>query len=44
VPRAAGGNLPFWDVKGCAPLLNNGDPAAFSGSYTIAPPQIITSP
>jgi hypothetical protein len=41
---ATGGNLHFWHVKGCAPLLNNGDPATFSGSYTISPRQVITSP
>jgi hypothetical protein len=31
-------------VKGCAPLLNSGDPATFSAVYTIAPRQVITSP
>jgi hypothetical protein len=41
---AAGGNLHFWHVKGCAPLLNSGDPAAFTARYTITPRQVITSP
>lgn len=41
---AAGGDLHFYDVKGCAPLLNNGDPAVFRAVYTITPRQIITSP
>jgi hypothetical protein len=41
---AAGGNLHFWDVKGCAPLLNSGDPAAFTASYAVTPRQVITSP
>jgi hypothetical protein len=39
-----GGNLHFWHVKNCAPLLNNGDPATFTGTYTITPRQLITSP
>jgi hypothetical protein len=39
--RATGGNLHFWDVKGCAPLLNNGDPAAFTAVYTVTPRQLI---
>lgn len=41
---AAGGNLHFWHVKGCAPLLNSGDPATFTAVYTITPRQVITSP
>jgi hypothetical protein len=41
---ASGGNLHFWHVKGCAPLLNSGDPATFTASYTVSPRQIITSP
>lgn len=41
---ATGGNLHFWHVKGCAPLLNSGDPATFSATYTITPRQAITSP
>jgi hypothetical protein len=38
-----GGNLHFWDVKGCSPLLNNGDPAAFTARYLVTPRQVITS-
>lgn len=41
---ATGGNLHFWHVKDCAPLLNSGDPATFSASYAITPRQMITSP
>jgi hypothetical protein len=41
---ASGGNLHFWHVKGCGTLLSNGDLATFSGSYTVRPRQIITSP
>lgn len=41
---AARGNLHFWHVKDCAPLLNSGDPATFSAVYTITPRQVITSP
>ena len=40
----AHGNLHFWHVKNCAPLLNSGDPATFSAVYTITPRQLITSP
>jgi hypothetical protein len=38
---ATGGNLHFWDVKGCAPLLSNGDPAAFTAVYSVTPRQLI---
>jgi hypothetical protein len=41
---ATGSNLHFWHVKNCAPLLNNGDPATFSGTYSVTPRQVITSP
>jgi hypothetical protein len=40
-----GGNLHTWNVtSGCAGLINSGDPAVFSGSYTVTPKQTITSP
>jgi hypothetical protein len=41
---AAGGNLRYWDVKGCGRLLNNGDPVALTAVYTISPKEIVTSP
>jgi hypothetical protein len=41
---ATGGNLHFWHVRNCAPLLNDGNPATFTGTYTIIPRQLITSP
>jgi hypothetical protein len=41
---AVHGNLHFWHVKNCAPLLDSGDPATFSAVYTITPRQVITSP
>jgi hypothetical protein len=41
---AAGGNLHFRHVKGCAPLLNSGDPATFTAVYAITPRQAVTSP
>ena len=41
---ATGGNLHFWHVKNCAPLLNNADRATLSGIYTVTPRQVITSP
>jgi hypothetical protein len=40
----SGGNLTFLGVGGCGGKLNNGDPAAVSAGYTLAPPQAITSP
>jgi hypothetical protein len=39
-----GGNLHIFNVSGCAGLIGNGDPSAFSGSYTVSPTQTITSP
>jgi hypothetical protein len=43
--QTTGGNLHTWNVSsGCAGLINSGDPAVFSGSYTVTPKQTITSP
>jgi hypothetical protein len=39
-----GGNLHFYNVRGCAGLLNTGDSAAVSATYPVAPRQTITSP
>jgi hypothetical protein len=39
-----GGNLHIYDVNGCFGLINTGDTAAFSGTYTVSPKQTITSP
>ncbi len=39
-----GGNLHVFRVSGCAGLIASGDPASFSGSYTVSPKQTITSP
>lgn len=39
-----GGNLHIYRVSGCFGLIASGDPAAFSGSYTVSPTQTITSP
>jgi hypothetical protein len=39
-----GGNLHFYHVNGCAGLLNSGDPATLSVSYTLSPAQTIKSP
>lgn len=41
---AAGSTLHFWDVKGCAGLVTSGDTATLTGTYTLAPPQTLTSP
>jgi hypothetical protein len=40
-----GSNLHFYDVSaGCLGLINSGDPATLSTSYTVTPEQAITSP
>lgn len=39
-----GSTLHIYNVSGCFGLLNNGDGATFSGSYTITPHQTVTSP
>jgi hypothetical protein len=39
-----GGNLHWYHVHHCAGLINNGDDAKISASYTISPRQVITSP
>ena len=39
-----GGNLHIFRVSGCMGLIASGDPASFSGSYTVSPKQTITSP
>ena len=39
-----GGNLHIYNVSGCFGLINSGDTATFSGSYTITPKQAISSP
>jgi hypothetical protein len=43
--RTTGGNLHWYDVSsGCLGLVNDGDPAALSITYTLTPKQAITSP
>ena len=39
-----GGDLHFYHVRKCAGIINNGDAAALSASFTISPRQVITSP
>ena len=40
-----GGTLHVFNVTtGCGGLINTGDPTVFSGTYTVAPKQTITSP
>jgi hypothetical protein len=39
-----GGNLHFYNVRGCAGLVNTGDPATISARFTVSPKQAITSP
>ena len=41
----SGGNLQFYDgTSGCLGLVNSGDPATLSVTYTVTPEQAITSP
>ncbi len=42
--KGSGGNLHIWNVSGCLSLINNGDPASLVSSYTVSPPQTVTSP
>lgn len=42
--HAAGGNLHWFHVSGCAGLVGDGHPATLSAAYTLSPPQVITSP
>lgn len=39
-----GGNLHFYNVRGCAGLFNTGDPMTISANFTLSPRQAITSP
>jgi hypothetical protein len=41
---ASGGNLHFRYVHGCAGLIVTGDRATITGTFTVTPPQQITSP
>ena len=42
--RTTGGNLHFYNVRGCAGIINTGDSATISAIYTMSPVQAITSP
>lgn len=39
-----GGNLHAYRVRGCAGLINDGDPFTISATFTVSPKQTITSP
>ena len=39
-----GGNLHFYNVRGCAGLIRTSDPATISATITVSPKQTITSP
>jgi len=39
-----GGNLHFYNVRGCAGLIGTGDSATISATYTVSRKQAITSP
>ena len=42
--RTTGGNLHFYNVRGCAGLVITGDSATLSATFTVSPKQAITSP
>ncbi len=42
--KGSGGNLHIWNVSGCLGMVNDGDPSTLTGTYTISPPQTVTSP
>jgi hypothetical protein len=42
--RTTGGNLHFYNVRGCAGLIRTGDSAAISAKFSVSPRQVITSP
>lgn len=42
--RATGGNLHFYNVRGCAGLVVTGDSATISAAFALRPKQAITSP
>jgi len=39
-----GGNLHFYNVRGCIGLVITGDPLTVSANYALSPRQAITSP
>jgi hypothetical protein len=39
-----GGGLHWYHVRRCAGIINNGDAATITASYTVSPRQVITSP
>ena len=41
---SSGSDLHYWHVRKCHQLINDGDPVALTGSYTVRPVQDITSP
>jgi hypothetical protein len=42
--RATGGNLHFYNARGCAGLVVTGDSATISAAFAVSPKQAITSP
>jgi hypothetical protein len=40
----AGSGLQFFDVMGCAGIINDGDPVTIGASFTVTPGQAITRP
>jgi hypothetical protein len=39
-----GGNLHFYNVRGCAGLIRTGDSATISAKFSVSPRQVIISP
>jgi hypothetical protein len=41
---STGGNLHAYHVRGCAGIFNNGDPFTIRATFSVSPPQTITTP
>jgi hypothetical protein len=42
--RTTGGNLHFYNVRGCAGTIRTGDSATITAKFSVSPRQVITSP
>jgi hypothetical protein len=40
----SGGNLHYYNVRGCAGLFDTGNPATLGATLVLSPKQVITSP
>jgi hypothetical protein len=41
---ATGGTLHVWNVAGCYGMISSGDAVGLTGTFTVSPKQVITSP